>query len=304
MTRYTPGAANTVYVTQALKSSAGPVTAGTVNSYVVAVGGANDGKWWKDSDSTWAAVETATAMTHKSDGQWYVSIKSGCWTDGQRYRIYAKESGDLHIPFGYDAESAYFLSTDTSGRVAVGKWLDTAVATPAVAGVPSVDAIAIEGKTLSARTGDNLDVFFHNANAVSTAVVASIDAATTTRAAATALTTAQGTLTKLETMLEADGVNWRFTTASLLRVWAVTTRALTTLTGFKLASDGLDAVATTQPSGVASNFREMVVQTWRRFFKSSTLTATAFKTYKDDGTTATTQAASDDGITQTIGTAT
>jgi len=75
-------------------------------------------------------------------------------------------------------------------------------------------------------------------------------------------------------------------------------------TGYKLASDGLDSVSTTAPSGVASNFREMIVQLWRRFFKKATLTSTELKTYADDGTTPiTTQSVSDDGTTQTQGAA-
>ena len=75
-------------------------------------------------------------------------------------------------------------------------------------------------------------------------------------------------------------------------------------TGYKLASDGLDSVATTAPTGVASNFREMVVGLWRRLFKKSTLTATQLKTYADDGTTVlTTQTVSDDDTTQTQGAA-
>lgn len=74
-------------------------------------------------------------------------------------------------------------------------------------------------------------------------------------------------------------------------------------TGFKLASDGLDSIATTAPAGVASNFREMLVQVWRRFFKKSTLTATQLKTYDDAGTgVLTTQTVSDDNTTQTQGT--
>jgi len=75
-------------------------------------------------------------------------------------------------------------------------------------------------------------------------------------------------------------------------------------TGYKLASDGLDSVATTAPTGVASNFREMVVQLWRRLFKKSTLTATQLKTYADNGTDVlTTQAVSDVDDTQTMGAA-
>jgi len=77
-------------------------------------------------------------------------------------------------------------------------------------------------------------------------------------------------------------------------------------TGFKLASDGLDSISTTAPTGVASNFREMLVQTWRRWFGKSILDADAgtLKTYAADGTTVvTTQTVAEDSTTQTIGNA-
>jgi hypothetical protein len=88
-------------------------------------------------------------------------------------------------------------------------------------------------------------------------------------------------------------------------VWAFDdTGTAITAVGLKLAADGLDAISTTAPTGPASNFRQMVVQTWRRFFKKSTLTATQLKTYADDGTTVvTTQTVSDDNTTQTQGVA-
>lgn len=73
-------------------------------------------------------------------------------------------------------------------------------------------------------------------------------------------------------------------------------------TGFKLAADGLDTITTTAPTGPAANFRQMVVQTWRRFFKKATLTASQAKTYADDDTTViTTQTVSNDGTTQVQG---
>lgn len=85
----------------------------------------------------------------------------------------------------------------------------------------------------------------------------------------------------------------------------VTTGTISDKTGYKLASDGLDSISTTAPAGVASNFREMLVQVWRRFFRQTTMTATQLKTYDDAGTgTLTTQTVSDDGTTQTQGAAT
>ena len=69
-----------------------------------------------------------------------------------------------------------------------------------------------------------------------------------------------------------------------------------------LAAAGLDSISTIEPAGLASNFREMVVQTFRRYFGKTTMTATQLKTYKEDGTTvATTQTVADDGTTQSQG---
>lgn len=76
-------------------------------------------------------------------------------------------------------------------------------------------------------------------------------------------------------------------------------------TGFSLASDGLDAIATTAPSGPATTFREMVVQTWRWFFKRATKTSESLVTYADDGTTPiTTQAITASGTDEERGAAT
>lgn len=75
-------------------------------------------------------------------------------------------------------------------------------------------------------------------------------------------------------------------------------------TGYKLASDGLDSISTTAPAGVASNFREMMIQTWRRFFRKATRTSTQIKTYADDGTTVlTTQTISASGTNESQGAA-
>lgn len=81
-------------------------------------------------------------------------------------------------------------------------------------------------------------------------------------------------------------------------------------TGYKLASDGLDSIATTAPAGVAANFREMVVQVWRRFFKKTTMSSDGagsgeIKTFADNGTTVlTTQATTETSSLQTQGDAT
>jgi hypothetical protein len=79
------------------KASGDAITSGTVNYYLKAKSGDNAGKWWKDSDQTWAAVETANPMTHDADGNWTIELSASPFTDGVLYVEYAKESGDLHV---------------------------------------------------------------------------------------------------------------------------------------------------------------------------------------------------------------
>lgn len=56
---------------------------------------------------------------------------------------------------------------------------------------------------------------------------------------------------------------------------------------------------------IATTMRGVLIQTWRRFFKKSTLTATQLKTYEDDGVSViSTQVVEDDDTTETQGTAT
>lgn len=76
------------------------------------------------------------------------------------------------------------------------------------------------------------------------------------------------------------------------------------LAAVQLADDGLDNIAITAPTGVASDFRELIVQIWRRFFAKTTLTTTHLTTYADDGSTAlTTQAVGETETVQTMGAA-
>ncbi len=81
----------------------------------------------------------------------------------------------------------------------------------------------------------------------------------------------------------------------------------TNMVDAKLTASGLDNIPITDPGGVAgqTTFPKILIALYRRFFKKATLTTTQLKTYGDNGTTVnTTQALSDDGITQTEGAAT
>jgi hypothetical protein len=112
------------------KASGSPITAGTVNWYLQALTGANAGKWWKTADATWAASETANAMTHVADGHWKrdpVASATSPWTDGVEFLEYAKESGDLHIPGARKVKAAYTPAADSSQRVTVGSLAAAAI---------------------------------------------------------------------------------------------------------------------------------------------------------------------------------
>ena len=98
MQSFTPGQANTVHADMVSKTSGGPIAAGTVNFYLVALNGTNSGKWFRGSDSTWQATESvAVAGTHAADGHWTATVPADAWVAQGRYMLYAKESGDLHI---------------------------------------------------------------------------------------------------------------------------------------------------------------------------------------------------------------
>jgi len=80
-----------------------PITSGTVNFYLKDKDGPNAGKWYRGSDTSWqVSVEIAGAASHDEDGHWKLSLPSAVWSYGTRYRLIAKESGDLHIPVGDD----------------------------------------------------------------------------------------------------------------------------------------------------------------------------------------------------------
>jgi len=170
----------------------------------------------------------------------------------------------------------------------VTQWLGTAPATPTVAGVPEVDVTHVSGSAEDIATETK-----QNTSQSDLDILTGTDGATlaTSQPNYAPATSAQATA------IEAD-------TQDLQTQIGTAGAGLTDIpkAGYKLASDGLDTVATTSPAGVASNFREMVVATWRYLYKKTTLTATQLKAYDDAGTSAiATMTVSDDGSTQTKG---
>jgi len=71
-------------------------------------------------------------------------------------------------------------------------------------------------------------------------------------------------------------------------------------TGYKLASDGLDQISAAESTGKPTTFAGWIM--WLiQGFRRSKLTSSTLTVQKEDGTTVTTQAVSDDGTTQTLG---
>ena len=95
---FNAGAANTVSLDVIAKATAVPITAGTVNFYLIALNGANAGKWFKAADATWQAAESsAGSATFKGGASWRLEIAASAWKHGVTYNLYAKETGDLNV---------------------------------------------------------------------------------------------------------------------------------------------------------------------------------------------------------------
>ena len=67
-----------------------------------------------------------------------------------------------------------------------------------------------------------------------------------------------------------------------------------------LASTGLDNISTTEPSGRATTFREMIVQLFMRFFNKATKSTTTITTYDESGNSVTSQSYTSSGGTDTV----
>lgn len=306
------------------RADGSPITSGTVNYYLKALSGGNAGKWWRDSDQTWQASETANAMTHAADGHWTRALAATPWTSGVEYLEYVKESGDLHIPicrglhceYTPSADSNRYASADAvaiSGDVTAADYLEAML--DGTGATLTLDQLRIDA--------DDINGAIHVTNASGPGMALISDVAyglysqgdlygayaVGSGASGTGMLCAGGPsgkgLQATGGSAEIDGDITGSLSGSVGSVTsAVTAGTVTDKAGYALASDGLDSISVTAPAGVASDFREMLVQLWRRFFRKSTMTASELKTYADNGTDVlTTQTVSEDGTTQTQGAA-
>lgn len=104
------------------RASGDPITSGTVNFYLKDL---ETGNWFRGSDSSWQSAESLCGQAvHESDGHWILSVVEDAWLDGHKYRLYAKESGNLHIPVSDTIQcTVQNLSRILAAWIA-GKWRD------------------------------------------------------------------------------------------------------------------------------------------------------------------------------------
>jgi hypothetical protein len=100
------------------RADGSPITTGTVNWYLLALSGANIGKWYKDGASpTWEATAQAHAMSHVADGHWTLTLTTSPFSaDNVLFLEYYTESGNLHVPDSRILRSAYAPTSDASGN--------------------------------------------------------------------------------------------------------------------------------------------------------------------------------------------
>jgi hypothetical protein len=80
-----------------------PITEGTVNFYLLALSGANAGKWFDADTATWLAEKHVAAVAaHKGGGHWTASVAAAAWLEGVRYTFYPEESGYLAVAYDRD----------------------------------------------------------------------------------------------------------------------------------------------------------------------------------------------------------
>lgn len=231
-------------------------------------------------------LATAQADLDTITGADGVIIASGTQTFNMTGNITGNLSGSVGTLTGHTPQTGdtYALANGSSGFAAIYGKVDTEIAT-LISGQSTLGT-AISGVLTALGDGT---VVLHT----------DYDAAKTAASQTTANADHDATQAAIAALNNLSSAGAQSAAAAALTAWGKT--------GFSLASTGLDSIATTAPAGVASNFREMIVQTWRRFFKKATHDSGAgeIKTFADDGTTVlTTQAATTAGDVETQGAAT
>lgn len=190
----------------------------------------------------------------------------------------------------------------------VAQWAGTNVATPNTAGVPMVDIAYVSGETAKSYDGTA------QAGTTTTITLDTTEAAVAGALIGRQITIAKGTGVGQSRIITAyAGTTTKV--ATVHRAWDVTpdttsnyifgnTAEIADKDGYRLDATGLDAISVADPGSPASQdtLSKKVVGIWRSIFGKSSLDDNYLKMYDADGTTViSTQAMSDDGVTQTRG---
>lgn len=219
---------------------------------------------------------------------------------------------------GDTAGTTTLLTRLTSGRATNLDNLDAAVSTRlATSGytAPPTAADIVTAAWTDLLSGSD----FATAGSIGKLLKDDVDAAISSRSAyaggdTAGTTTLLGRLTSgratgLDNLDAAISTRSTFAGGAVASVTAgVTVTTVNDKAGYSLGATGLDAIPTTAPTGVAANFREMMVQVWRRIFAKSVkdVGTHTITTFADNGMTViTTQPFTDDGAgNETLGAAT
>ena len=146
-----------------------PITANTVNYYLKALTGANAGKWYRNSDSSWQDGETANAMAHQADGLWTLNLTASPFAADVMYLEYAKESADLHVPAngrllrGQGVVDAVNVTQLAGGTYKIasttGNWATAGTWASGVVPAAGDNIIIRDGKTVTVAASLNLGQF-------------------------------------------------------------------------------------------------------------------------------------------------
>jgi len=110
MQRAIAGQANVLTLPLLKRADGQPLVSGTVAFYLRAKDGTHAGSWW--DGAAWQVAATSCGNgTYSSSADWDVSVASGAWTAGVRYRVYAVDSGDVCFDVGDDVLAEVALAT-------------------------------------------------------------------------------------------------------------------------------------------------------------------------------------------------
>lgn len=147
------GQANILELPIVKRANGDPITSGTVNFYLVDKDGPNAGKWYQGSDGTWQDAEAIAGVAkHRADGSWYRSIPSAVWVQAVKYRLYAKEDGDLHFPVGEDVLCKVKDFERICKAWAVGDWRQKSGSTTVFELLDADDGITVIAEIIPSRT--------------------------------------------------------------------------------------------------------------------------------------------------------